>query len=88
MGESMLLRWGSEMKIEDLRNHPQDDVISLKKLLAAGARVVPDPKRLGFYEVESDSLVYYIYAPPAVDKIVLLATWPQASALAGCCTAA
>jgi hypothetical protein len=84
----MVLRWGSEMKVEDLRNHPQEAVISLKKLLAGGARAIPDPKRLGFYEVESGSLVYYIYAPPATDKILLLATWPHESALAGCCSAA
>jgi hypothetical protein len=84
----MVLRYGSEMEVEDLRNHPQEAVESLKKLLAFGARVSPDPKRLGFFEVESGSLVYYIYAPPSTDKIILLATWPHESALAACGTAA
>lgn len=83
-----MLRWGSGMQIEDLRNHPQEAIISLKKLLSNGARVTPDPKRLGFYEVESGSLVYYIFAPPSAQKIILLATWPHESALAGCCHAA
>jgi len=84
----MVLRYGSEMQVEDLRNHPQEAVESLRKLLAYGARVTPDPKRLGFFEVESGSLVYYIYAPPSTDKIILLATWPHESALAACGTTA
>jgi hypothetical protein len=84
----MVLRYGSDMQVEDLRNHPQEAVESLRKLLAYGARVTPDPKRLGFFEVESGSLVYYIYAPPSTDKIILLATWPPESALAACGTTA
>jgi hypothetical protein len=85
MGEIMVLQTGNEIQVEDLRNHPQEAVESLKKLLAGGAKLNADPKRLGFYEVDSGSLVYYIYAPPSTEKIILLATWPNESALAACC---
>jgi hypothetical protein len=81
----MLMRWGREVEIEDLRNHPAEMVMSLRKLLERGARVSPDPKRTGFYEVESGKLVFYIYASPALDKILLLATWPREASLVACC---
>jgi hypothetical protein len=85
----MLMRWGREVEIEDLRNHPFELVVTLRKLLAGGAKVTPDPKRTGFYEVESGTVIYYIYASPTMDKILLLATWPKESAIAmRCCPAA
>jgi len=78
------MRWERQMKIEDLRNHPAEAILSLRKLLLGGAKVTPDPKRAGFYEVESGSVVYYIYSSPTSEKILLLATWPSESVLAGC----
>ena len=63
--------------IEDLRGHSAETLAALQKLLASEARVSPDPKRPGFYEVESDSLTYYIHVSPASGKILLLATWPN-----------
>ena len=84
----MVMQWEREVNIEDLRNHPIEAVITLRNLLAGGARVTPDPKRTGFYEVESGSTVYYIYSSPTSEKILLLATWPNESVLAGCCHAA
>jgi hypothetical protein len=88
MGGFMVMRWEQEVKIEDLRNHPAEAVRSLRNLLSSGAKVTPDPKRTGFYEVESGSLVYYIYSSPTTEKILLLATWPNESVLASCCSAA
>jgi len=67
--------------IQDLRNHPQEVVLALRQLLAGGAKVTPDPKRSGFYEVESGSVVYYIYESMPSGKILLLATWPAENAL-------
>ena len=87
-GDLMVLRWHPEVKIEDLRNHPAEAVNSLRSLLSGGAKVTPDPKRTGFYEVESGSLIYYIYSSPTTEKILLLATWPNKSVLASCCSAA
>jgi len=83
----MMFRGGSDVQVEDLRHHSKEEIVSLKRLLAGGASVTPDPKRVGFYEVESGSIVYYIYAPPTTDKVLLLATWPNASELASCCAA-
>lgn len=82
-----MFHYGSEMQIEDLRNHPHEAIVTLKRLLSSDAKITADPKRFDFYEVESGSLVYYIYAPPATDKIILLATWPNESALAACSAA-
>lgn len=69
-------------QIEDLRNHPAETLLSLRQVLQTGARVTPDPKRAGYYEVEDDSRVYYINIAPPSGKILLLATWPSESALA------
>lgn len=84
----MVMRWGRQIVIEDLRNHPSELVVTLQKLLAGGAKVTPDPKRTGFYEVESGRVVYYIYASPVMEKILLLATWPKEIAIAASCPAA
>ena len=70
------------IQIEDLRNHSPETVMTLKRVLSCGARVTPDPKRAGFYEVESRSTVYYIYAPTMNGKVTLLATWPSERELA------
>lgn len=70
-----------EVQIEDLRNHGLEAVMTLKRVLTCGAKVTPDPKRAGFYEVESRSTVYYIYAPRLNGKVTLLATWPRESEL-------
>jgi hypothetical protein len=70
------------IQIEDLRNHSPETVMTLRRVLSCGARVTPDPKRTGFYEVESRSTVYYIYAPTMNGKVTLLATWPSERELA------
>jgi len=74
------MKWG--IQVEDLRNHGAEAVMTLRHLLTCGAKITPDPKRAGFYEVESDSTVYYIYALSTNGKVALLATWPSESALA------
>ncbi|HTR46142.1 MAG TPA: hypothetical protein VMM16_01980 [Verrucomicrobiae bacterium] len=65
-----------QAQIEDLRNHSPETVLALRDVLSGGATVIPDPKRRGFYEVQSDSLVYYIHVSPTNGNILLLATWP------------
>jgi len=72
-----------EFQIEDLRNHPAEIVATLRSLLAGSAKISPDPKRSGFYEVESGSLVYYIHVSPVAGKILLLATWPKETGFEG-----
>ncbi len=71
------------VQIEDLGNHPVKAVADLRCLLAGGASTIADPKRRGFYEVESDSLVYYIHVSPVTGKILLLATWQNEGVAAG-----
>lgn len=78
----MVAKFSAEPAIQDLRNHPIEVVVALRKLLASGANVTPDPKRPGFYEVESGSVVYYVYESCPSGKILLLATWPSEHALA------
>jgi len=67
----------SEVHIEDPRNHPRETVVELKDLLSGEATFIPDPKRRGFYEVESGSVVYYIHIAPTTCNVTLLAIWPK-----------
>jgi len=71
------------VQIEDLRNHPAETLMTLRGLLAGGATLIPDPKRDGFYEVESGSLVYYIHVSPVTGNVLLLATWTNEAVPAG-----
>lgn len=70
-----------EICIENPRNHPPATVNALRRILSAGTEVTPDPKRPNFYEVEDESIVYYIHVFPASGKVLLLATWPSESFL-------
>lgn len=78
----MLMNFEHGPLIEDLRNHPTDMVKRLHNLLINGANVVSDPKRKGFYELEADSMVYYIYVSPVTGTIFFLATWEKTGASA------
>lgn len=69
-----------ELQIEDLRNHPVETVHVLRDLLLSGAELIPDQKRVGFYELRHCSTVYYIHISPVTGKILLLATWPASAA--------
>jgi len=73
----MELRWKSDVRIEDLRNHSTEVVSSLKEILAEGAYMTPDAKRPGFYEIESENHVYYVHIHETSGKVMLLATWPS-----------
>jgi hypothetical protein len=64
--------------IKDLRHHSPETLETLRGLLAGGADVRPDPKRLHFYELEGDTHVFYIYISPADGTVELLATWARA----------
>ena len=70
-----------ELHIENPRNHPPETVSALRAILSGGTQVTPDPKRPNFYEIEDDSIVYYIHVLPTSGKVLLLATWPSESTL-------
>jgi len=71
----MVMHFEQEPNIRDLRNHPEETVETLRRLLASGARVEADPKRPNFYELQHGAEVFYIYLSPATGQILLLATW-------------
>src|SRR2546425_10987946 len=73
--------------LEDLRNHAPERLAELRELLAAGAPARPDPRRLGFYEVDGQSHVDYVFVYPAAGKVVVVGGWGQEPvAQFGACT--
>lgn len=67
-----------DLEIEDVLGHPMEMVEELRAGLGDGARIVPDPKRVGFYEVQGEQLTYYVHVMPNSGKVLLLAAWPTA----------
>jgi hypothetical protein len=78
--------------LEDLRNHSPEQIGELRLLLSAGAPSRPDPRRPGFFEVDGDSNVFYIFKYPTGTKVLLLGVWERdrVAEMAACaaCTAA
>jgi hypothetical protein len=77
--------------LEDLRNHSQEQVTELRLLLSTGAPLRADARRPGFFEVDGDSSVFYIFKYPTGTKVLLLGVWerdPVAELVACACTAA
>jgi hypothetical protein len=77
--------------LEDLRNHSQEQIAELRSLLAAGVPSRPDPRRPGFYEVDGDDSVFYVFKYPTGTKVLLIGVWmrDRVAELAACsCTAA
>jgi len=63
--------------LEDLRNHPQEQV--------------SDTRRPGFFEVDGDTNVFYIFKYPTGTKVLLLGVWERdrvAEMVACACSAA
>ena len=69
---------GRELEIEDVLGHPVEMVEELRAGLSDGARLLADPKRAGFYEVQGEELTYYVHVIPNSGKVLLLAAWPTA----------
>ncbi len=63
-------------EIEDLRGHPAEMVEELRERMSECAKMLPDPKRAGFYEVETENVTYYVSIVPGSSKVLLLAAWP------------
>ena len=77
--------------LEDLRNHSPEQLGELRLLLSVGAPSRPDPRRPGFFEVDGDSNVFYIFKYPTGTKVLLLGVWERdrVAEMAACaCTAA
>jgi hypothetical protein len=63
--------------LEDLRNHSPEQIAELRLLLSVGAPSRLDPRRPGFYEVDGDSTVFYIFKYPTGTKVLLLGIWER-----------
>jgi hypothetical protein len=64
-----------QTRIVDLGSHSQQSIEHLRQLLAGEATVRPDPRRPGFFDVESGSDTYFIHISPVTGNILLLAVW-------------
>jgi hypothetical protein len=88
LGDVMVMRWESDVQIQDIRNHPPELLRGLESLLLGGASLTPDPRHPGFFEVQNDTLVYYVHVVPGSRKVLLLAAWSEVGALEPVCGAA
>ena len=73
----MVLRLEQTPKIEALRSYPSGTADRLGRLLALGAPARPDPRREGFYEIESDSEVFYVHISPLNGRVLLIGIWQK-----------
>jgi len=77
--------------VEDLRSHTPEQVAELRLLLSTGAPTRPDPRRPGFFEIEGQDNVFYVFKYPTGAKVLLLGVWdrdPVAELAACACPAA
>jgi hypothetical protein len=77
--------------LEDLRNHSPEQISELRLLLSVGAPLRADARRPGFFEVDGDANVFYIFKYPTGTKVLLLGLWERdhvAEMVACACTAA
>jgi hypothetical protein len=89
VGHSMMLRRmkGKKMSnihklppiVEDLRSHAPEQLAELRLLLSAGITGRPDMRRPGFYELDGDDSVYYVFRYPSGHKVLLVAAWERQS---------
>lgn len=75
----MVLQLEKMPKVEALRNYPAGTLDRLAQLLAMGAPARSDPRRECFYEVESDSEVFYVHISPGNGRVLLIGIWPKSS---------
>jgi hypothetical protein len=73
--------------VDNLRNYIAEIIKGLEELLLSGGSAVPDPKRKGFYDLESHERTFCIHISSITGRVALLATWlrpKHAGAIAGC----
>jgi hypothetical protein len=63
--------------LEDLRSHSSEQISELRVLLSAGAPSRPDPRRPGFFEIEGESSVFYVFKYPSGTKVLLVGVWDR-----------
>src|ERR1700676_4822615 len=71
----MLLRMKQLPGVDNLQNYPAETIKELEDLLLSGGSALPDPKRKGFYDLESDKRIFFINISPISSRVLLLASW-------------
>jgi hypothetical protein len=74
-----MLKFNQGVKVENPRAYDAGAVDHLRYLLDVGSPAERDPKRENFYEIGSDSEIFYIHVSPVSGNIVLLAKWIRQS---------
>ena len=75
----MFLRMKQRPAVDNLRNYPAEIIKELEELLLSGGSALPDPKRKGFYDLESHERTFFIQISSITGKVVLLATWRKSA---------
>ena len=75
----MVLQLENMPKVEALRRYPEGTLDRLAQLLAMGVSAKADPRRDCFYEVESDSEVFYVHISPVNGRVLLIGIWPKSA---------
>ena len=63
--------------LEDLRSHTPEQLGELRLLLASGAPSRPDPRRPGFFELDGEDYVFYVFKYPSGTKVLLVGVWER-----------
>jgi hypothetical protein len=76
----MVLQLENAPRMETLRSYPAGTLDRLSQLLAMGAPARRDPRRDCFYEVESNSEVFYVHISPDNGRVLLIGIWSKSAA--------
>ena len=63
--------------LEDLRNHTPEQLAELRLLLDSCAPSRPDPRRPGFFEIDGEASVFYVFRYPSGSKVLLVGVWQR-----------
>jgi hypothetical protein len=63
--------------LEDLRSHTSEQLAELRLLLDSSAPSRPDPRRPGFFEIDGEANVFYIFRYPSGSKVLLVGVWER-----------
>jgi hypothetical protein len=65
------------LSVDNLQNYPAEIIRELEELLLSGGSALPDPKRKGFYDLESQERTFFIHVSSMTGRVALLATWQK-----------
>jgi hypothetical protein len=71
----MFLQMKQLSGVDNPRDYPAENIRELEELLLTGVPASPDPKRKGFYDLETRERTFFVQVSPVTGRVVLLATW-------------